>query len=390
MATATGRPLCVPGPPDEGGFGLSLAGPVRMPINQLEARGARGRLWFRSRPGARDREPGNRAGGAGLIVLLVGAAGYLIERPPSALDFGEQWGWTLVFGGFALCVWGVVREWRGPRRRSALLPGVAALTFAWWLGWVAAENTVLIYRSQPVEFTRDDIRYRGLLYLPRAERPRPGIAFLPGRDHQAPRALRSMARSLARAGIAALIYERSSDWQRPPRPIDDRSRQALALDAARAARFLAGQTAVAGGRVGLMGYGEQGWVLPAAAESSPSVSFVVSVSTPLPLPDSVKPAEVPTLAMYGTGDPDFDGLAAAYQASGLLTDEGHPDSRVRVFIRAGRSMQAPSRYGNWFRPRYAHGLVDFVAHWVSTRRPGLPTELAQGTSESASLVTRSP
>ena len=336
------------------------------------------RKWARARKTHASKEPGNYAGAFGLLLMLLGVAGYLIERPPGVLDFGELWGWVLAAAGFALCLWGVVHEWRGPRRRSALLPGVAGIVFAWWLGWAAAEQTRLVYTPVSVSYEGDGTRFDGLLYLPRTERPTAGVVIAPGRDELSARSMRSLGRSLARSGVAALVYHRQG-WGRPPRPVDARSRMALAEDVARAARFLAGRPRVDGERVGVLAFGEQGWALPLAAELDPAMSFAVLASTPVPWPDGLTPPRVPTLALYGTAEGGAEGLGVAYEASAVLEREGHPDSRVRVFIRAGELLQDPGDFGTWIQPRYASGMVDFVATWVSTRPPDPWAEVASTT-----------
>ena len=333
-------------------------------------------LWHRARQSNASKEPGNSAGAAGLILVILAMAGYLIERPPGVVDFGETWGWMLGALGLGLCVWGVIHEWKGPRRRSALTPGVAGIVFAWWICWVAAEQTRLIYSPQSVTFEENEAQFEGTLYLPRAGRPTSGVVILPGRDRLRPRAMRSLGRSLARSGVAALVYRRTT-WSRTPRPTDERSRNDLAADAARAARFLAGRARVDGERVGLMAFGEQGWVLPAAVEMGPAVSFVVLASTPLPMPDGLEPPQVPTLALYGTKDPVINGLGTAYTASDWLQRDGHPDNRVRVFIRAGHLLEAPGDFGMWIQPRYALGMVDFIANWMSTRPPDPWSQVAE-------------
>lgn len=324
--------------------------------------------WRRKRVSKASKEPGNSAGAAGLLLVILGTAGYLIERPPGILDMGEHAGWVLWAAGLALCLWGVIHEWRGPRRRSALTPGVAGIVFAWWLGWVAAEQTRLVYTPQAVRFEQEGARYEGTLYLPRAGRATSGVVVLPGRGPLRPRALRSLGRSLARSGVAALVYRRA-DLAGTPRPLDVRTRDELARDGARAVRFLAGRPRVDANRVGVMAFGEQGWVIPTVSGHTPAVSFAVLASTPLPAPDSLAPPRVPTLALYGTDDAVVPGVPTAYRASEWLKADGHPDHRIRVFIRAGHLLEAPGDFGMWIQPRYARGMVDFVANWMSTRPP---------------------
>lgn len=324
--------------------------------------------WRRARKSNASKEPGNSAGALGLLLVVTGTAGYLIERPPGFLDLGERWGWALWVGGLAFCIWGVIHEWRGPRRRSALTPGIAGIVFAWWLGWAAAEHTWLVYTPQTVGFVEAGADFTGTLYLPRTERPTSGVVVLPGRGALRPRALRSLGRSLAREGVAAMVYGRA-DLAGTPRPLDGRTRDELARDAARAIRYLAGRPRVDANRVGVMAFGEQGWVLPSVPEHSPAVSFVVLASTPMPIPEGVAPPSVPTLALYGTGDSVVPGVPSAYQASEWLSEGGHPDRRIRVFIRAGHLLEAPGDFGMWIQPRYARGMVSFVANWMSTRPP---------------------
>jgi pimeloyl-ACP methyl ester carboxylesterase len=132
-------------------------------------------------------------------------------------------------------------------------------------------------RREDVQFTSGAIRIAGTLSRPVGGGRMPAIALVHGsgpedRDYVLP-----WARFLVRHGVAVLGYDKrgvggsGGDWNNAS--FDD-----LAGDAIAAVQYLKTRPDIDGGRIGLLGISQAGWILPLAAVQSKEVSFLISVS----------------------------------------------------------------------------------------------------------------
>lgn len=131
------------------------------------------------------------------------------------------------------------------------------------------------YRAEEVSFnSRDGTRLTGTLFLPSRGRRHAAVVVTHGSGRTGRSGffghIRFLAEAYARAGIAALIYDKrgtgtsAGDWEQSN--LDD-----LAEDAAAGLRFLAGRADIRADRLGLSGSSQAGWVLPMAATRFPSL-----------------------------------------------------------------------------------------------------------------------
>lgn len=131
------------------------------------------------------------------------------------------------------------------------------------------------YRAEEVSFTsRDGTRLTGTLFLPSRGRRHAAVVVTHGSGPTGRNGfyghIRFVAEAYARAGIAALIYDKrgtgtsAGDYGRD-------GLNALADDAAAALQFLAGRADIRADRLGLSGSSQAGWVLPMAASRFPSL-----------------------------------------------------------------------------------------------------------------------
>lgn len=137
------------------------------------------------------------------------------------------------------------------------------------------------YRVEAVGFSGGEGRLAGSLYLPPDAGRHPAVVLLHGSGPQTRDSyLRFFADRLARAGVAALIYDKrgtgSSEGTRWPR--GSATLADLAGDGLAAVRFLAARADIDGNRIGLWGLSQGAWLAPLAAVRDPQVSFVVLVS----------------------------------------------------------------------------------------------------------------
>jgi dienelactone hydrolase len=139
-----------------------------------------------------------------------------------------------------------------------------------------------LFRELPLVFDGAGVKLAGTLFLPAGPGPHPGVVLVQGSSAASRESwgLNSWGDTLARFGIATLIYDRRGSGESGT---DTRSRDHhfadLAADAAAAVRRLSAQSEVDAGRVGMMGFSQGGWILPRAAAELPSLAFVVLSST---------------------------------------------------------------------------------------------------------------
>jgi hypothetical protein len=279
--------------------------------------------------------------------------------------------------------------------------------------------------QREVTFTNDDVTLAGTLVLPEGNGPFAAVAILHGAGPETRQPYRPDAAMLARAGIAALIYDKrgtgtsSGDWQTAS--LDD-----LIADGLAAVHFLQQQPEIAPDQVGILGSSQGAWLAPFAAARDESVAFFVQVTgaaTPLanqemwddgnslaalgfseraieaamkaqhllysarplirrgilPLGDLwfvhydpyLDPADawpqvrVPALVLYGGRDPTVPGRTSLETVQGFLADGGHPSSRIAVFPDAGHALGGPSRNDD---PAYRA----LVTSWIPSVARGEP------------------
>ena len=134
-----------------------------------------------------------------------------------------------------------------------------------------------IEKREDVQFTSEAIKVAGTLSRPVSGGRVPAIVLVHGsgpedRDYVLP-----WARFLVRHGVAVLGYDKrgvggsGGDWNNAS--FDD-----LAGDAIAAVQYLKTRPDIDGGRIGLLGISQAGWILPLAAVRSQDVSFLISLS----------------------------------------------------------------------------------------------------------------
>ncbi len=134
-----------------------------------------------------------------------------------------------------------------------------------------------LYKSAAVSFQNGSVVLSGTLLLPNAPGPYAAVAIVPGDGAASRGGGYALADRFARAGIAALIYDKrgvggsSGDWH-------SASLGDLGDDAAAAVRFLEGRSEVNPQQIGVVGMGQGSWVAGIAAARSPAVRFVIAVS----------------------------------------------------------------------------------------------------------------
>jgi dienelactone hydrolase len=135
------------------------------------------------------------------------------------------------------------------------------------------------YRELEVSFAGEGRTVHGSLLVPPGDGPHAALALFhatstPRRDD-----LRFLADLAARAGLAALIYDRR------PVPVDlvlltRADFLAVVADAEAAVRFLRSRAEIDGAQVGVGGLSQGAWIAAITATRVPEVGFVVALSAP--------------------------------------------------------------------------------------------------------------
>ena len=291
-------------------------------------------------PGGRKKEPGNALGALGLILAGVGGGRLVFEIPPDALSLSRGVALVLCWLGAGLLVAGLVKEWRGPRRWSALLPGVLALTVG---GLVAASG--LSSEADRPEVDRVKLAAfaaKGAASATvRVSKDRSGLSeacalVIGGAEGVAD----AVASGLARLGIVTAV-----------------SQELSGSEAQAVQRMLSAQT---GAPCSLVLDGREP---SAVALLSATEAFDRHAVLSAPAADGFRPADpvVPTLYLFGAADG-----WGHQQASALMGDLSSDDAVVRVFLAADREFLTP-RDEPWRQPGVlAEGFVDMLARWIRT------------------------
>lgn len=143
-------------------------------------------------------------------------------------------------------------------------------------------NSPVKYREESVEFENGDAELKGTLVLPdEGEGPFPVIVWTHASPPQTRETFHYVARAylLAQQGIGALIYDKrgagessgSESWKS----------ENLIGDAQAALNAIKDHPKVDGGKLGIGGFSQGGWVAPAVASTDNSIDFVLVGATPL-------------------------------------------------------------------------------------------------------------
>lgn len=238
-----------------------------------------------------------------------------------------------------------------------------------------------------------------------AEGTIPGIVLVAGAGRTTRDDLADEAEALARGGLAVLTYDKRSEGY----AVVSRDYGRLADDALTALDALARQPGVDPDRVGLLGFSEGGWVVPLAAERSPSrradrgrpeparVAFTVLVSpsvvspldevawmldlrlasTPAPVRSTVATSLAMGRPVIGYLDTDVrPALAATLRPTYAVWGAHDPTMPVRVAVERLRAASGDrSRVevvaGAGHRVPVATGWAERVSDWV---RRGYPED----------------
>lgn len=208
------------------------------------------------------------------------------------------------FGLACLAVFALTSAWF--RMRASRSPG-SALKMSTAICLAAAIIVVAItghlaffsFVEEEIEFQSGDARLSGTIYLPRSDGPYPAVVIVHGSGPEARREYAYYAQRFARAGIAAIAYDKrgvgASSGKLYLSDYHDYGR-----DAAAAIRALRSRPDVHADAVGLLGFSEAEWTAPLAAIEAGNLAFVAIVGASGMTPAQQVNAEI-AIRMRGNG-----------------------------------------------------------------------------------------
>lgn len=197
------------------------------------------------------------------------------------------------------------------------------------------------FEEREITFSNGKVRLAGSLLLPVTGNALAAVVFLHGSGAEGRWASRFLASTLARHGVAALIFDKrgvggsSGDWRTAT--LDD-----LARDGAAAVARLVNEPRVDRKRIGIHGHSQGGTLAPLVVTRSGHVAFVIgSAAAGLP-PDSTELFSVLN-SVYPNANTAADSTAARDYVNELVAVAYHGRPRVRL-----DSLVAVSRGRSWF------------------------------------------
>jgi pimeloyl-ACP methyl ester carboxylesterase len=197
------------------------------------------------------------------------------------------------------------------------------------------------FEEREITFSNGKVRLAGSLLLPVTGNALAAVVFLHGSGAEGRWASRFLASTLARHGVAALIFDKrgvggsSGDWRTAT--LDD-----LARDGAAAVARLVNEPRIDRKRIGIHGHSQGGTLAPFVVTRSGHVAFVIgSAAAGLP-PDSTEIFSVLN-SVYPNANTAADSTAARDYVNELVAVAYHGRPRVRL-----DSLVAVSRGRSWF------------------------------------------
>lgn len=133
------------------------------------------------------------------------------------------------------------------------------------------------FHEEPVSIQSQDVKLAGTLLVPDTPGQHPAVVMVHGSSSSDREKYRGEAEMFAKAGIAALIYDKRPDGFSKSRG-GDRSYQILSEDVVAAVQALRSRADIAPSAVGLWGISEGAWVASlAASEPNSHVAFLITV-----------------------------------------------------------------------------------------------------------------
>ena len=174
---------------------------------------------------------------------------------------------------------------RGDGRTEVARRPIAWLAAAVLIAAKATYESDMLLPRMSLTFSHDGVRLSGTLYLPRSRGPHPAVVLVHGSGPESRHEYAYFARRLARAGIAALAYDKRGVGASTGQ-LYETDYAGYASDVVAALTALRGNPRVVSSALGLVGFSEAEWTIPLAMLGHPEVALVAIVG-----PSGLSPAQ---------------------------------------------------------------------------------------------------
>ncbi len=215
--------------------------------------------------------------GLGLAATLLGSSSYFLQHSPIIDNFDtRQPGLYINLVGIALCMLGSILELKHGLKWKNLGTIILPISLAVTVLYVC--NTYFKFHQEVVEFKSGDVVLAGTLLIPKGDGPHPGLVMMHGSGPATRMGNFAEAQSLARHGVAVLIYDKRGAGDSIGGHHRFDGYEALANDGVAAYNFLQSRNDIDPSRIGLWGTSEGGWTAPMAASKIDDLAFLIIVS----------------------------------------------------------------------------------------------------------------
>ncbi len=215
----------------------------------------------------------------GLAITMIGALTYFVQQTPIIAKFDtRQPGLYFSLAGVALSGVGLALEmWKGGvvwhKSIGAKTLSISLIITALYVG-----NTYFAFNQEDVQFMNGDVTLAGTLLIPNGKGPHPAMVMMHGSGQVVRMGTFAEAQSLARQGVAVLIYDKRGSGESVGGHYRFDGYEALANDGVAAFNFLQSRSDIDPNRIGLWGTSEGGWTAPMAASNIDDTAFLIVVS----------------------------------------------------------------------------------------------------------------
>lgn len=219
---------------------------------------------------------------------------------------------------------------------------------------ITASKVDFVYEN--VEFASGNVQLAGTIVLPISAGPHPGVVVVHGSGPQTRHMVRLYAESLARRGIATLIYDKRGTGQSSGHWESDYEN--LAEDALAGVKLLQAHPNVHSHQIGLCGASQAGWIIPLAAARSEAVAFAVLLVSP-----------AVSIARQNTLNVEYSMRASGYSEDDIHEAVAHVDLFNQVICTGGKWKE--------FQHSLARGRSSSWAKYAwSLAQPPMPEQVA--------------
>jgi fermentation-respiration switch protein FrsA (DUF1100 family) len=186
---------------------------------------------------------------------------------------------------------------------------------------IMASKVDFVYEN--AEFNNGKVQLAGTIVFPTGVGPHPGIVVVHGSGPQTRHMVRLYAESLARRGIATLMYDKRGTGQSSGHWESDY--EDLAEDALAGVKLLQAHPDVYSHQIGLCGASQAGWIIPIAVARSVDVAFAVLLVSP-----------AVSIARQNTLNVEYSMRASGYSEDDIYEAVAHVDLFNQVICTGGK------------------------------------------------------